>query len=91
MLEVVIKYNPYKVISEITVNGETPKDNSKIKQYLNQRFQMWVDLLPALLAEEYNDDEMAVTFYGTELDYQDLYAALKAEESYRLKNFSLQL
>lgn len=80
MLEVVIKYNPYKVISEITVNGETPKDNSKIKQYLNQRFQMWVDLLPALLAEEYNDDEMAVTFYGTELDYQDLYAALKAEE-----------
>lgn len=80
MLEVVIKYNPYKVISTITVNGETPKANSKIKQFLNQRFQMWVDQIPALLAEEYNDDEFDLTFFGTELDYQDLLTALKAEE-----------
>lgn len=81
MLDVIIKYNPYKVISTITVNGETPKANSKIKQFLNQRFQMWVDQIPALLAEEYNDDEFDLTFFGTELDYQDLLSALKAEES----------
>lgn len=81
MLDVIIKYNPYKVISTITVNGETPKANSKIKQFLNQRFQMWVDQIPALLAEEYNDDEFDLTFFGTELDYQDLLTALKAEES----------
>ena len=80
MLDVVIKYNPYKVISNITVNGEAPKENSKIKHFLKQRFQMWVDQIPALLAEEYNDDEFNVTFYGTELDYQDLLFALKAEE-----------
>lgn len=80
MLDVVIKYNPYKVISSITVNGEAPKENSKIKHFLKQRFQMWVDQIPALLAEEYNDDEFNVTFYGTELDYQDLLSALKAEE-----------
>ena len=80
MLDVVIKHNPYKVISEITVNGESPKINSKIKQYLNRRFQIWVDQIPSLLSEEYNDDEMNVTFYGTELDYQDLFAALKMEQ-----------
>lgn len=80
MLDVVIKYNPYKVISSITVNGEVPKENSKIKHFLKQRFQMWVDQIPALLAEEYNDDEFNVIFYGTELDYQDLLSALKAEE-----------
>lgn len=80
MLDVVIKYNPYKVISSITVNGEAPKENSKIKHFLRQRFQMWVDQIPALLAEEYNDDEFNVTFYGTELDYQDLLSALKVEE-----------
>lgn len=80
MLDVIIKYNPYKVISTITVNGETPKANCKIKQFLNQRFQMWVDRIPALLSEEYNDDELDLTFYGTELDYQDLLSALKAEE-----------
>ena len=85
MLDVVIKYNPYKVISTITVDGETPKANSKIKQFLNQRFQMWVDQIPALLAEEYNDDEFDLTFYGTELDYQDLLSALKAEEKNGLK------
>ena len=85
MLDVVIKYNPYKVNSTITVNGETPKANSKIKQFLNQRFQMWVDQIPALLTEEYNDDEFDLTFYGTELDYQDLLSALKAEEKNGLK------
>ena len=85
MLDVVIKYNPYKVISTITVDGETPKANSKIKQFLNQRFQMWVDQIPALLAEEYNDDEFDLTFYGTELDYQDLLSALKTEEKNGLK------
>ena len=80
MLDVIIKYNPYKVISTITVNGEKPKQNSKLKQFLNQRFQMWVDQIPALLAEEYNDDEFKLVFYGTELDYQDLLAAVKVAE-----------
>lgn len=80
MLDVIIKYNPYKVISTITVNGEGPKQNSKLKQFLNQRFQMWVDQIPTLLAEEYNDDEFQLTFYGTELDYQDLLATIKAVE-----------
>lgn len=80
MLDVIIKYNPYKVISTITVNGEVPKQNSKLKQFLNQRFQMWVDQVPTLLAEEYNDDQFDLTFYGTELDYQDLLAAIKVAE-----------
>ena len=80
MLDVIIKYNPYKVVSTITVNGEEPKQNSKLKQFLNQRFQMWVDQVPTLLAEEYNDDEFELTFYGTELDYQDMLAAIKAAE-----------
>lgn len=80
MLDVIIKYNPYKVISTITVNGEEPKTNSKLKQFLNQRFQMWVDKIPTLLEEEYNDDEFELTFYGTELDYQDLLVAIKSTE-----------
>lgn len=80
MQEVVIKYNPYKVISMITVNGELPKQNSKLVQFLNQRFQHWVDQVPSLLAKEYNDDEFNLIFYGTELDYQDLLTAIKSSE-----------
>lgn len=80
MQDVIIKYNPYKVISTIMVNGEIPKQNSCLVQFLNQRFQLWVDQVPSLLAEEYNDDKFNLTFYGTELDYQDLLAAIKAAE-----------
>lgn len=84
MLDVIIKYNPYKVMSTITVNGEVPKHNSKLKQFLNQRFQMWVDKIPTLLSEEYNDDEFKLTFYGTELDYQDLLTSIEAAEKKKI-------
>lgn len=84
MLDVIIKYNPYKVVSTITVNGEEPKQNSKLNQFLNQRFQLWVDQVPSLLSEEYNDDEFDLTFFGTELDYQDLLAAIKVAEKNNL-------
>lgn len=78
MQSVFLTHNPYKVLSSIQVNGEAPKKDSKLIQYLNQRFQLWVDKLPALLAEEYNDDEFEVTFHGTDLDYQDLLASTKS-------------
>ena len=81
MQSVEIKYNPYKVTSTIQVNGELPKQNSRLIQFLNQRFQLWVDQVPALLAEEYNADEFDITFHGTELDYQDLMAAIKISEN----------
>lgn len=77
MQNVVIMHNPYKLISTIQVNGELPKIDSKLVQYLTQRFQLWVDKIPSLLAEEYNDDVFDITFYGTELDYQDLLIAIE--------------
>lgn len=80
MQNVTIMHNPYKLTSVIKVNGEEPKKDSKLIQFLNQRFQLWVDKIPSLLADEYNDDEFVITFYGTELDYQDLLTASKAAE-----------
>ena len=80
MQNVTIMHNPYKLTSAIKVNGEEPKKDSKLIQFLNQRFQLWVDKIPSLLADEYNDDEFVITFYGTELDYQDLLASSKAAE-----------
>lgn len=57
MQNVTIMHNPYKLTSVIKVNGEEPKKDSKLIQFLNQRFQLWVDKIPSLLADEYNDDE----------------------------------
>lgn len=76
MTNVEITYNPYKVKAKILVDGEGPKQNSRLVQFLNKRFQLWVDQIPYLLSNEYNDDEFDLTFLGTELDYQDLLAAI---------------
>ncbi len=86
MTNVEITYNPYTVETKIIVDGEEPKSNSQFKQYLNkkERLQMWVDKIPTLLSNEYNDDEFKLTFHGTELDYQDLMAAIKAAKGNNL-------
>lgn len=80
MTNVEITYNPYKVKSKILVDGEEPKQNSRLSQFLNKRFQLWVDQIPYLLSNEYNDDEFDLTFLGTELDYQDLLAAIESAQ-----------
>lgn len=85
MQSVILEHNPYKVLSTIKVNGEDPKKDSKLVQYLKQRFQLWVDKIPALLAEEYNDDEFELTFHGTDLDYQDLLVATRDAEKNGLR------
>jgi hypothetical protein len=61
MTNVEITYNPYKVKSKILVDGEEPKQNSRLSQFLNKRFQLWVDQIPYLLSNEYNDDEFDLT------------------------------
>ncbi len=82
MQKVFITHNPYKVISTVKVNGEDLKNDSTLIQFLDKRFQLWVDQIPSLLANEYNDDTFEITFHGTEPDYQDLLAATKnAEEN----------
>ncbi len=78
--KVFIKHNPYKVETKITVDGEKPSPDCPVTPHLNERFQMWVDQLPGLLAEEYNVDRFELTFQGTELDYQDLRLAVEAAE-----------
>ena len=84
MTNVEITYNPYTVKTKIIVNGEEPKHNSQLKQYLTERLQMWVDKIPSLLSNEYNDDKFILTFHGTELDYQDLMAAIKVAKKNKL-------
>ena len=81
MQKVLLTHNPYKVISTIEINGEKPKRDSTLIQYLDKRFQLWVDKLPELLEDVCNDDSFEITFHGTELDYQDLRIAIEAAES----------
>lgn len=74
MKKVFINYNPYKLETEITVDGKKLAQNSKLgeKTVQGNRLQEWVEDLPHILIDEYNDTDFEVTFHGTLLDYEDL-------------------
>lgn len=75
MHEIFIKYNPYKVETEISVNGVLVKDSSNLN-YGAHRLQEWVDVLPKHLVKECRDSSFSITFQGTNLDYEDLESSI---------------
>ena len=73
MKKVSLKYNPYKLETEITVDGKPLADNSKLGELIvDSRLQDWVEDFPVILIDEYNDRDFEVVFHGTLLDYEDL-------------------
>lgn len=74
MKEVFIKYNPYKLETDITVGGKSLAQNSKLREKSadGSRLQEWVEELPHILIDEFNDTDFKITFYGTLLDYEDV-------------------
>ena len=74
MKKVYLKYNPYNLETVLTVDGMEPADNSRIsvQNLQGRRLQEWVEELPEILVDEYNDTGFEVTFHGTLLDFDDL-------------------
>ena len=74
MKKVFIKYNPYKIETEITVEGKKLAENSQLGERIAPgcRLQEWVEDLPQMLIDEYNDKDFDILFHGTLLDYEDL-------------------
>lgn len=77
MKKIKIKYNPYRISTQITVDGKTPKSNSALN-VTNFRLQEWIEKLPQILIEECRDSNFEIEFIGTEADYNDVVAALNA-------------
>ena len=71
MKNVKIKYNPYVVETEITVDGQKPKANSALNVG-KKRLQEWVEKLPQIILDEYRDSNVTVDFTGTVSDYEDI-------------------
>ena len=71
MKKVSIKYNPYLLTTEITVDGKQPKKNSSLNVG-NKRLQEWVEQLPSILLKEYGDQSVKVEFTGTQADFEDV-------------------
>lgn len=78
MKRVFIKYNPYQVTTDITIDDKPLKKNSRLN-VSDQRLQEWVDNLPDILFEECSTKDFEITFHGTILDFEDVAAV--AEEA----------
>lgn len=78
MKKVFIKYNPYRVTTEIRVDGNQLKKNSRLN-FGDRRLQEWIDDLPDILFEEYKTRDFEIIFHGTVPDYEDVLAI--AEEA----------
>jgi GTPase SAR1 family protein len=92
MKKVFIKYNPYKLETEITVDGNQLAQNSQLgeKAAKGTHLQEWVEDLPRILIDEYNDTEFEVTFHGTLLDYEDLKSAFTEAQKRHELTFKLE-
>ncbi len=74
MKKVFIKYNPYNLKTEVSVEGKKLAQNSKLGEKItpDSRLQEWVEELPDILIDEYNDTDFDILFHGTLLDFEDL-------------------
>ena len=77
MKNIKIKYNPYLVTTEITVDGNKPKANSSLN-IGNKRLQEWIEKLPDIIIEEYRDNSAVIDFTGSKADFEDIQAVLNA-------------
>ena len=70
MKKVYIKYNPYKVETEVMLEGK----ELKALDLTDKRLQEWIEDFPRILFEECNtlEEEFKITFKGTSLDYEDV-------------------
>ena len=86
MKNVSISYNPYKLKTHITVDGKELAKNSELRERSAEgnRLQEWVEDLPDMLLNEFNDNKFAVSFHGTVMDYEDLKEILdEAQEQHK--------
>jgi len=71
MKRIDITYNPYKLRTNITIDGNLPKQNSSLNVG-NRRLQEWIERIPKILFDECRDANFDIVFTGTKADYDDL-------------------
>lgn len=71
MKEMFIKYNPYRLETDILVDGDAPQQKSKLN-FADTRLQEWIEELPDIIFEEYRTRRFKITFQGTILDFEDV-------------------
>ena len=71
MVEIFIKYNPYKLETDVKINGRDVCEDSRLLTK-EKRLQEWIEELPDILKDECNDTNYRVVFKGILPDFEDL-------------------
>ena len=72
MVQIYVKYNPYKLETEIKINGNPIlKDSTLYKLIKGKRLQEWISEFPKMLEAETNSVDFDIEFYGMPLDWDD--------------------
>lgn len=72
MAQMYVKYNPYRMETQVTVNGNPISTDSILYKIVKgKRLQEWVGKFPQMLVEELNTVEFDIEFCGMALDWDD--------------------
>lgn len=77
MKTVSIKYNPYLLKTDISIDGTEPKANSSL-HFGKQRLQEWAEKFVKIFLDEYRDANVTIEFTGSLDDYNDLKETIEA-------------
>lgn len=88
MNKVFIKHNPYKLSTDIKVDGEDPKKDRKLN-FEDRRLQEWFYELPRMLKDDYSSKKFQITFHGTKLDFEDMKELIPLAKKQHI-NFELE-
>ena len=77
MKTVKIKYNPYLLKTDITIDGKEPQSNSSL-HFGKQRLQEWAEKFVKIFLDEYRDANVTMEFTGSLDDYNDLKETIEA-------------
>ena len=83
MTQVYVKYNPYRLETELKVNGKViPTDSMLYKVTKGKRMQEWIGQFPKMLREELNTVDLSLEFCGMPLDWDDFEDAFEQAKKF---------
>lgn len=80
MKTVKIKYNPYLLKTDITIDGNEPKPNSSL-HFGKQRLQEWAEKFVKIFLDEFRDANITIEFTGSLDDFNDLKETIEANSN----------
>lgn len=87
MAQITVKYNPYRLVTEIFINGRSVENDSNLFRVTKgKRLQEWCTDFPKMLRDEINSCDMDIEFVGTELDWDDFEDAFNIAAEKKIVN-----